>query len=65
MPSSVIAAYSYHERGEKLEIKFVSGNVYIYSGVPKGIYQKMRESRSKGIFFNQVIKGKYPFERVD
>jgi len=65
MPSSVIASYSYHERGEQLEIKFVSGIVYVYSGVPKEVYQKMRESRSKGIFFNQLIKGKYPFERMD
>jgi len=65
MPSSVISSFRYDEKSSKLEIRFVSGIVYLYSNVPAFIYEEMKRSKSKGIYFNQKIKGKYSFERRD
>ena len=64
MPSSVIASFHYDKNNSKLEVIFVSGVKYIYSDVPINIYEAMKVSRSKGIYFNQKIKEKYAFERI-
>ena len=65
MPSSVITHFTYDLSGEKLEITFVSGTVYNYKGVPAPVYEGLKNSKSKGIYFNRMIKEKYGFERVD
>lgn len=64
MPSSVIASFHYDKNNLKLEIRFVSGVRYNYFDVPNNIYEEMKKSKSKGIYFNQKIKDKYVFERI-
>jgi len=63
MPSSVIASFHYDESNSALEILFVSGITYIYSDVPKNVFDNMRKAKSKGVYFNEKIKGNYNFER--
>ena len=65
MPSSVIASMSYNEASCALTIVFVSGLVYEYLNVPAGVFAKMKSARSKGIFLNNEIKGKYPYAKKD
>lgn len=65
MPSSVIAGYSYNKDEQILRIVFVSGLVYLYKGVPPAIFESFKRSGSKGIYFNQFIKNRYPFERTN
>ncbi|MDB5229312.1 MAG: ATPase protein [Chitinophagaceae bacterium] len=65
MPSTVVASFSYDEITEMLRITFVSGLVYQYKSVPFEIYHAMKTSGAKGIYFNQHIKGKYEFEKLD
>jgi hypothetical protein len=64
MPSSVIARMSYDADNSVLKIIFVSGKVYNYKEVPKQIYEDMKSSGSKGIYFNKYIKDHYPFEEI-
>ncbi|MFI5158797.1 MAG: KTSC domain-containing protein [Sphingobacteriales bacterium] len=64
MPSAVIAAYEYNAANETLRVRYHSGKVYNYLGVPEKVYKEMRATMVKGIFFNRHIKGKYPFEEV-
>ena len=64
VPSSVIASFYYDKNNLKLEIRFVSGVRYSYSDVPSNIYEEMKKSKSKGVYFNQKIKDKYAFERI-
>jgi hypothetical protein len=64
MPSTVILNFLYDADNCILKIVFVSGIIYAYKDVPENIYLAMKASRSKGIYFNQHIKGKYEFERV-
>lgn len=64
MPSAVIAAYDYDADSETLRIRYHSGKVYHYLGVPEKVFREMRSTMVKGIWFNRHIKGKYPFEEV-
>lgn len=64
MPSAVIAAYQYDVANETLTVRYHSGKVYNYLGVPEKVYKEMRATMVKGIFFNRHIKGRYPFEEV-
>jgi hypothetical protein len=59
--SSVIHAVG-HTR--VLEIEFESGRVYQYFDVPQDIYDSMLQSDSKGRYFNQHIRGKYPYQEI-
>jgi len=62
MPSSVIRRFRYKDR--VLEIEFVSGRRYRYFDVPETIYRAMRNSLSKGEFFNLRVRSRFPFERI-
>ena len=64
MPSSVIHHFTYNESKSILRVFFVSGIAYDYLNVPKVMYDKLRESFSKGKFLNEQIKGKYRFKKV-
>jgi len=64
MPSTVIYKVSYDAPSSTLRITFVSGNVYDYMNVPAEIYTFIQQAPSKGIYFNQNIKGRYPFKRI-
>ncbi|HEX6916378.1 MAG TPA: KTSC domain-containing protein [Chitinophagaceae bacterium] len=59
MPSSVILKYEYNEAAEVLTITFISGKVYDYLAVPKAVYERMRATVAKGIFFNREIKDRF------
>lgn len=64
MPSAVIAAYSYDAAQATLEIRYHSGKVYHYLNVPEKVFNEMRATMAKGIWFNRHIKGKYSFKDV-
>jgi len=63
MPSTVIKNFTYDEASATLTIVFTSGKVYKYLDVPHHIYQDMKQSFSKGIFFNTHIKDIYSFQK--
>ena len=65
MPSTVISNFFYNESSRTLKIVFVSGMIYEYKNVPVKIYEAMKMSGSKGTYFNELIKGKYEFEKVE
>lgn len=63
--SESIAAIGYDDDAETLEVEFVSGAVYRYSGVPQEVYEDFRQAPSKGAFLNRHIKNAYPWELVE
>ncbi|MBV9905605.1 MAG: KTSC domain-containing protein [Alphaproteobacteria bacterium] len=64
MPSTVIRRFSYDEHRRVLHVEFQSGVPYDYFDVPPKVEHELRESRSKGIYFNQFIKPYYRFQRL-
>jgi hypothetical protein len=64
MPSTVVEHMNYDPATAVLRIHFVSGMVYDYKDVPAEVFASLKNSGAKGVFLNQNIKGKYPFEKV-
>jgi hypothetical protein len=54
----------YESSGAIMEIEFTSGKVYRYYAVSEHIYLELIRAESAGTFFNQMIKGRYPFEAL-
>ena len=65
MPSTVIDDIRYEEGREKLYIRFVDGDEYVYVGVPGEVHRSFVEADSKGRFFQAEIRDRYPFNRLD
>lgn len=56
--SSMIAAVGF--ANNKLYVVFNNGTTYSYADVPVTLVAKLLRAKSKGKFFNQYVKGKYP-----
>ena len=65
MPSTVVSSFTYDAEKKILRIVFVTGMVYNYKNVPENIYHEMKNSFSKGIYFNQHVKNVFDFEKVN
>lgn len=57
--SSALDEIGYSHRRQILEIKFKSGTIYRYVGVPKSVYHDMLKAQSKTAFYNWNIRGYY------
>jgi KTSC domain len=47
-----------------LQLEFRSRAVYHYFGVPAAVHEALLGAPSKGSYFNQAIRGRYPYVRV-
>jgi hypothetical protein len=59
--STVLATVGYDEGPELLQLEFCGRAIYRYFGVPAAVHQTLLDAPSKGIYFNQAIRGRYPF----
>ena len=61
--STLLQAIAYDSAATLLKMQFHDGSVYRYLGVPAQIYNDLLKADSKGTFFNQRIRGQFPFAR--
>lgn len=47
-------------KGQVLRVAFTSGGAWRYEGVPRSVYEAVRDAGSVGKEFNKLIKGSYP-----
>jgi len=59
--STALSTVAYEEARELLQVEFCSRLVYRYFGVPAAVYQALLEATSKGNYFNQTIRGQFPY----
>jgi len=64
VPSSVIQTFGYDEDERRLTVRFVSGLVYAYAGVPAEIVAGLRAASSKGHYFTECIRDRFTFTRL-
>ena len=64
LESSVLAAAQYFPELQALDIVFLSGEIYRYSGVPLPLYRELLEADSKGTFFIVHIRNQFSFQRL-
>jgi hypothetical protein len=62
--STTLATVAYDDARELLRLEFRSQAIYQYLGVPALVHQALLNALSKGRFFNQAIRGRFPYQRV-
>jgi HTH-type transcriptional regulator/antitoxin HigA len=58
--SSAIRDVRYSAQGKKLFVTFTTGREYVYEQVPKSVFRQFENAASKGRYFNQNIRDRYP-----
>jgi hypothetical protein len=61
--SATLATVGYDEAQELLQLKFGSQAVYLYFGVPAAVHESLLGAPSKGRYFNEAIRGRYPYRQ--
>ena len=59
LSSSMIDRILFDEDAQELTICFRAGAKYVYSGVPRAIYDALKSAASAGAYFNRFIKGRF------
>ena len=62
--SSVLSGFRYDPDHEELWLRFRTGDLYLYRTVPATVAKALLEARSHGEYFNQAIRGRFPFQRL-
>ena len=62
--SSSIKSVGYEDHSKILKIEFCRDRVYQYFGVPAAVHQALLGAPSKGRYFNQSIRGRFPFRLI-
>ena len=62
--STTLAVVAYDEARGLLRLEFRSQAIYQYLGVPAMVHQALLGAPSKGSYFNQAIRGRFPYKRV-
>jgi lysyl-tRNA synthetase class 2 len=63
--SAAIHEIDYDAERAKLVVRFVSGERYVYVGVPGEVHRSFCEAESKGQFFQRRIRDRYPYNRLE
>jgi hypothetical protein len=58
--SRVIERACYDEQSQTLSLRFRETGRYIYSEVPRAVYEMLCQAPSAGGYFNEFIKGRFP-----
>ena len=62
--STTLATVAYDENLKPLQLEFCSRAVYLYFGVPTAVYEALLDAPSKGRYFHEAIRGRYPYRRI-
>ena len=61
---TAIRAIRYDEVRQRLLVRFIDGDEYAYVGVPGEVHRSFVDAESKGRFFSDKIRGRYPFNKL-
>jgi hypothetical protein len=65
LDSSIISSIEYWPKVKELLVEFKNtGKIYAYQNVPTVVFNEFMGANSKGLYFNQCIKLKYPYVDV-
>lgn len=62
--STTLRSAGHDAQSAVLELQFRNGAVYQYLLVPPRVYRDLLGASSKGGYFNQNIRGRYPYQQV-
>jgi hypothetical protein len=58
--SSAIKAVGYDPSSRRMKITFTQGHTYDFCRVPQSVYEGLMRAFSKGTYYNDHIKERYP-----
>lgn len=58
--SSALEAVGYDAATRRMKIRFTSGKIYDFCGVPERIHAGLMRASSKGAYYNDHVKDRYP-----
>jgi hypothetical protein len=58
--SSAMVAVGYDPRARRMKITFTQGHTYDFCGVPQHVFDGLLQAASKGSYYNDRIKDRYP-----
>jgi hypothetical protein len=58
--SSAMTAIGYDSLSRRMKIRFTQGHIYDFCGVPQYIFDGLMRASSKGSYYNDHIKDRYP-----
>lgn len=64
LKSKMLAEASYNEVWQQLYLRFHSGDVYCYRGVPAECFRELLEAKSMGRYFREHIRNCFPYQRI-
>ena len=62
--SSNLSAVGYEPASGTLELEFQNGHLYRYSRVPPLVHRALMGSDSKGAYFTDFIRDRFPYEQL-
>lgn len=62
--SRMLAAVAYNDEWQQLYLRFRSGDIYCYRGVPVDRYRELLAADSKGEYARGHILNRYPYQRI-
>ena len=65
LKSTSLNAATYQDQSAFLDLEFRSGAIYRYVGVPAQTYQELLLAQSKGRYFNQHIRNRFCYAKID
>jgi lysyl-tRNA synthetase class 2 len=63
--SEAISDIRYDEARAKLFVRFQDGDEYVYVGVPGEVHRSFLDADSKGHFFVDEIRDRFPFNKLE
>lgn len=62
--STEIEWIGYEKSTRMLQVEFLSDGIYQYQGVPEYVHRAFLAAESHGSFFEEHIKGQYPYVKI-
>ena len=62
--STTLVTVCYDDGRELLQLEFCNGAVYQYFSVPAAVHRSLLDAPSKGRYFNQAIRGRFPYRLI-
>jgi hypothetical protein len=62
--STMLATVAYDKAWKLLRLEFRSRAIYEYFDVPAAVHESLLLAPSKGSYFNETIRGRFPYSRV-
>jgi len=62
--SRAIAMFAYDLDARRLLIRFKSGDTYAFQHVPRELFERFRQARSKGQFFQSAVRDRFVSRRL-